>query len=87
MLRVLFVILLLLNLLVLAWNLDLLAPAGLPADHGREPERLHQQVRPELLQVMPLGVPARNASQAASQAAIQAAPASDLPAASSASKP
>jgi hypothetical protein len=64
MLRVLFVFLLLLNTLVLAWNFNLLAPVGLPANHGREPERLDQQIRPELLQVRPLGASSQSASQA-----------------------
>ena len=70
MLRTLFLVLLLLNAVLLAWNSDLLAPLGLPAlAPAGEPGRLQQQVHPERLQVQPLPVDA------------QAGPVADPPAA------
>ena len=64
MLRALFVLLLLLNALLLAWNLNLLAPWGWPSTQAADPAQL-QQVRPEALQVVP--APAVPASTPASQ--------------------
>lgn len=63
MLRPLFLVLLLFNAVLLAWQFNLLAPLGLPAlPPVGEPERLQQQVQPERLQVRPL--PASAAAQA-----------------------
>lgn len=44
-------LLVLLNAVVLAWQLDLLAPWGFGPHQGREPERLGQQVQPEALKL------------------------------------
>lgn len=43
-------LLVLLNALVLAWQLNALAPWGFGPDQDREPERLEQQIKPEALQ-------------------------------------
>jgi len=64
MLRALFFILLLFNAVLLAWNLNLLAPLGLPATPAVDPAQ-RQQLNPETLQVLP--VPAAPASVPASQ--------------------
>ena len=64
MLRALFVLLLLLNALLLAWNLNLLAPLGWPSTRAADPSP-PQQVRPETLQILPAAsVPAPAAASA-----------------------
>jgi len=60
--RGLLVALVVANLLVLAWSLDLIP--GLSRGREREPERLHQQVRPEAVQLI---------TPTAASAALQAA--------------
>jgi hypothetical protein len=70
MLRTLFLVLLVLNAVLLAWNFNLLAPLGLPAlAPAGEPGRLQQQVHPERLQVQPLPEDAQAAPGAAPPAA------------------
>ena len=72
MLRTLFLVLLLFNAVLLAWNVNLLAPLGLPAlPPVGEPERLLQQVQPERLLVRPL--PGSGAAEAAEATASAAA--------------
>lgn len=74
MLRVLLVLLLLANALFFAWAQGWLAPALPPRSDGREPERLAQQVRPELIGV--LSTSAATAAVAAAASAAASAPAS-----------
>lgn len=73
MLRALVVLLLLANLLVLAWMQGAFdALRGVRADAGREPDRLQRQVNPEQVRVM-----AASAASAALAAAARAAAASE----------
>lgn len=79
MLRAVLLLLVLANLLVLAWNRGLLAPwLPVPGEAEREPERAKRQVNPELVSVLSPGAAsaaiasARRASEAASQAAAGA---------------
>lgn len=73
MLRALVVLLLLANLLVLAWTQGAFdALRGVRADAGREPDRLQRQVNPEQVRVM-----AASAASAALAAAAKAAAASE----------
>lgn len=86
MLRTLFLVLLLFNAVLLAWNVNLLAPLGLPAlTPAGEPERLQQQVQAERLQVRPL--PASGAAEAAETTASAAADPAATPQAPQASAP
>jgi len=71
MLRLLILLLLLANAAYFAWSHGALAQLGLAPTHQTEPERLLQQVQPELLLVTPatsaptmsaLPVPAASAS-------------------------
>lgn len=71
MLRLLILLLLLANAAYFAWSHGALAQLGLAPTHQTEPERLQQQVQPELLLVTPatsaptmsaLPVPAASAS-------------------------
>ena len=71
MLRLLILLLLLANATYFAWSHGALAQLGLAPTHQTEPERLQQQVQPELLLVTPatsaptmsaLPVPAASAS-------------------------
>jgi len=55
MLRALFFFLLLINALLLAWNLNWLASLGWPSTQAVDPAQW-QQVRPETLQVLPAPV-------------------------------
>ena len=81
-------VLLLLNVIALAWQWDAFARWGWGPNVQREPERLQQQIKPEALQVTVPGqeasapaVPASEAVAAASQAAAsEATPATAAPA-------
>jgi hypothetical protein len=53
MLRLLILLLLLANVTYFAWTQGALAKLGLAPAHQSEPERLQQQVKPELLSVTP----------------------------------
>jgi hypothetical protein len=53
MLKLLILLLLLANGAYFAWNRGALAKLGLAPTHQAEPERLQQQVHPELLLVTP----------------------------------
>jgi hypothetical protein len=53
MLKLLILLLLLANVTYFAWTQDTLAKFGLAPTHQSEPERLQQQVHPELLLVTP----------------------------------
>ncbi len=62
MLRLLILLLLLANVAYFAWTQGALAKLGIAPAHQTEPERLQQQVQPELLLVTPVdaaSVPAR----------------------------
>lgn len=73
MLRALFFILLLVNALLLAWNLNVLAPLGWPSTQAVDPAQ-SQQVRPEALQVLPApAVPASAPALPASPPAVPTA--------------
>ena len=76
MMRWLFGVLLLCNVVMLAWQWDLFARWGWGPDTTREPERLTQQIRPEALSItLPPRPPASTAQAApASAAASEAAP-------------
>jgi hypothetical protein len=83
-------ILLLLNVIALAWQWDAFARWGWGPNVQREPERLQQQIKPEALQVT---VPGREASAPAVTASEAVAPVSQataseaMPAAAAPSKP
>ena len=51
MLRWMLALVVVANLLFLAWSQHWLAPLGLGPVSQREPQRLQQQVRPEMLQI------------------------------------
>ena len=71
MLRLLILLLLLANAAYFAWSHGALAKLGLAPAHQTEPERLLQQVQPELLLV----TPAASASAASTTPALLAPPA------------
>ena len=73
-------ILLLLNVIALAWQWDAFARWGWGPNVQREPERLQQQIKPEALQVT---VPGQEASAPAVAASDALAPASQAPASES----
>jgi len=71
--------LLLLNLVLAAWNFGVFARWGWGPDDGREPELLHQQVQPDAIRIRPLepaSAPASDSLPAASAAATAASEAS-----------
>lgn len=73
--RVLMGVLLVLNAAMLAWQFDAFARWGWGPNVGREPERLQQQVQPEVIKFSILEAseaPAVATSEAASQAATPA---------------
>jgi hypothetical protein len=89
MLRALVVILLLANLVMLAWERGLLdGLTGPRGDRDREPERLQRQVHPERLRILPAQAAstalAAGAAASAASAAEAAASANDAPASSAA---
>lgn len=55
MLRFLVLLLVLLNALYYAWSHQMLQDYGLAPAEQREPARLQQQIRPELLIIRPAG--------------------------------
>jgi hypothetical protein len=68
-------LLLILNLLTLAWQWDALARWGWGPNTAREPERLLHQLRPEAIQVeTPAAAAQRMAKQAASEASAPTSP-------------
>jgi hypothetical protein len=80
MMRWLIALLLILNLLTLAWQWDAFARWGWGPNTAREPERVLNQLRPEAIQIEP---PAAAAQRMAASAASEAsAAASTGPAAS-----
>ena len=80
MMRWLMALLLILNLLTLAWQWDAFARWGWGPNTAREPERVLNQLRPEAIQIEP---PAAAAQRMAASAASEAsAAASTGPAAS-----
>jgi hypothetical protein len=70
------------NLLVLAWSLDVLP--GVSRHREREPERLRQQVRPEAVQLITPTAASAALQAAAAQRSNTAAPASGLAASAAA---
>ena len=74
MLRVIALALLLANALYFAWGQGLLAAYGLAPARQSEPERLAQQIRPEVMQLVLPAVPAPSPPMTTS-AAVQAPPA------------
>ncbi|MFO1326525.1 MAG: hypothetical protein U1F56_04135 [Rubrivivax sp.] len=79
MLRALLVLLLLANALFFAWAQGWMAPALPPRSDGREPERLTQQLKPELVGVMSSTAATAAVAAAASAAASSPAPAAEGP--------
>jgi hypothetical protein len=73
MLRLLFLVLLLANVLFFAWSQGMLSTLGFAPAQQREPQRVTNQIRPELVRVLPV-----QAAQAAASAA-NASPASSTP--------
>ena len=76
MLRALLVLLLLANGGFYAWTQGWLAPWLPPRSEAREPERLAQQVRPELIRVLSVGAARDAVASAASAAPAASAPVS-----------
>jgi hypothetical protein len=87
MMRWLMALLLILNLLTLAWQWDAFARWGWGPNTAREPERVLNQLRPEAIQIeTPAAAAQRMAASAASEASASVtsapvAPASASPAA------
>lgn len=78
-------LLVLLNALVLAWQLNALAPWGFGPGQDREPERLEQQIKPEALQFE--SVPSKSVAETAETAETMAPDAQPLPGAGLSSDP
>ena len=72
MLKYWLAILLVLNAVVLAWQWDAFARWGHGPNQGREPERLQQQVRPEVIKVESMPSASATTEPAAAQVSGQA---------------
>ncbi len=77
MLRIAFLVLLLANAGYYAWSGGMLRGVGLGPEDPSEPQRLAQQIRPEILRLQP---PAASASASASPSTAQASAAAAAPA-------
>lgn len=84
MMRWLMALLLILNLLTLAWQWDAFARWGWGPNTAREPERVLNQLRPEAIQIE---TPAAAAQRMAASAASEASAAASTGPAASASVP